>query len=170
MVGRAVRSIAFSFFSNPYLEFCFSTPAFSSILFHKFVQRSKYLTLWKIMEISIDCFGTQDTLKLICLSISQGDLPEHFTSTCCAIMNIQKSSWPDWSSTYRLQFLNRQLLPWEGLNKPKVDPDSSSSSHFTLCPPRQVSSAWFFCELRPNEISIFCLRTLQGFQQVHCSC
>ena len=89
MVGPAVRSIAFSFFSNLYLEFCFSTTAFSStILFHRFVQRSKYLTLWKIMEISIDCFGTQDTLKLICLSISQGDLPEHFTSTCCAIVNI----------------------------------------------------------------------------------
>ena len=40
----------------------------------------------------------------------------------------------------------RQSLLWEGLNKPQGDPDSSSSSHYILCPPWPVSSAWFFCE------------------------
>ena len=39
-----------------------------------------------------------------------------------------------------------QLLPWEGLNKPQGDPDSSSSSHFSLCPLRPVSSASFVCK------------------------
>ena len=45
-----------------------------------------------------------------------------------------------------LAVLYQQSLPWGGLNKFQGDPDSSSSGHFTLCPPRPVSSAYFFCE------------------------
>ena len=37
-----------------------------------------------------------------------------------------------------------QLLPWEGPNKSRGDPDSLSSYHFTLC--LLISSAWFFCK------------------------
>ena len=33
-----------------------------------------------------------------------------------------------------------QLLPWEGLNNFRGDPYSSSSGHFTLCPPRSGQS------------------------------
>ena len=50
-----------------------------------------------------------------------------------------------------------QSLPWEGLNKPQGDPDSSSSCHFSLCPPQQVSSAWFFCEASSSIFSVLLL-------------
>ena len=51
---------ACSFFSNPFLEFCFSTPAFSStILLHKFMQ------VFDTLKIPVHCFGTLDTLKKV---------------------------------------------------------------------------------------------------------
>ena len=58
-MGSAIRSPqtpstlqACSFFSNPFMEFCFSTPSFSSfILFHKL---SKDLTLWKFQYIVLE--------------------------------------------------------------------------------------------------------------------
>ena len=44
----------FWFFSNPFWEFCFSTPAFSStILLHRFVQ------VFDTLKIPVHCFGTE---------------------------------------------------------------------------------------------------------------
>ena len=71
--GRKIRnpkvpttSEACSFFSNPFSEFCFLTPAFFfTILLHKFVQ------VFDTLKIPVRCFGTRDTLKkVICLILS----------------------------------------------------------------------------------------------------
>ena len=57
---------ACSFFSNPFSEFCFLTPAFFfTILLHKFVQ------VLDTLKIPVRCFGTRDTLKKVtCLILS----------------------------------------------------------------------------------------------------
>ena len=101
--GRAVQSKtskapstqqACSFFSNPFLEFCFSTSALSSIiLFHKFVQAF-------------------DTLKIQCSALlwnpryfEKGDFFEHFASTfsfCYAIFT--------WMWTYQTHDLTDRPL------------------------------------------------------------
>ena len=104
-MGRKIRNPrtpstmqACSFFSNPFLEFCFSTPAFSStILFHKFVQ---VFDTWKI---PVHCFGTRDTLqKVICLISSY----TRFLLLFHSHMNLSiKNSWPPWSSTFSWHFL-----------------------------------------------------------------
>ena len=73
---------ACSFFLNPFLEFCFSTPTFSSIiLFHKFVQ-----TFDNLKIPARHCFGTRNTLnKVICLSIScNGNQPWIFAHSNAA--------------------------------------------------------------------------------------
>ena len=88
---------ACSFFSNPFSEFCFSTPAFSStILLYKLVQ------VFDTLKIPVRCFGTRDTLKkVICLIRSYA----LFLLLCHSHMNLNiQNSWPAWSSTYRWQF------------------------------------------------------------------
>ena len=84
---------ACSFFSNPFLEFCLSTPTFSKFssitLFHIFVQA------FDTLEIPKHRFGTQDTLKkVICLSILQA----FFSFSCNAIFR--------WIWTYETHDLN----------------------------------------------------------------
>ena len=81
----------------------------------------------------------------------KSDLPEHFASTFSFVMPFSHESEHTKLMTsliinLSLAVFYRQLLPWEGLNKPRVDPDSSSRGHFTPCPPWPVSSAWLFCE------------------------
>ena len=78
-MGRKIRNPrtpstmqACLFFSNPFLEFCFS----STILLHKFVQDSASIDF---LKIPIYCFGTLDTLKkVICMILCN-------VFFCCAI-------------------------------------------------------------------------------------
>ena len=80
----------------------------------------------------------------------KGNLPDPFVPAFSFVMPF--SHEPEHTKLMTLLIINllfavfyRQSLPWKGLNKPRGDPDSSSSGHFTLCPPRPVSSASFFC-------------------------
>ena len=113
------------------------TPAFSStILFHKLLWNPRYF--------------------------EKVDLPELFLSTFSFVMPFSHESEHTKVMTslvinLSLAVFYLQSFPWEGLNKPRGDPDSSSSGHFTLCPPLPVSSAWFFCEASS---SIFRVRLL----------
>ena len=89
-----------AFFSNPFLEFCFLTPAFpSTILLHKFLQ------VFDTLKIPVYCFGTQDPLKkVLCLIVSQAlfVLLSHFHMNL-KILDMQ-NVWPNWLSTCCWQF------------------------------------------------------------------
>ena len=106
------------------------------------------------------------TLKnVICLILSYA----LFLLLCHSHMNLNvQDTWPPWSSTFKfsLAVFYLQSLPWEGLNKPWGDPDSSISCHFSLfqCPPLPVSSASksFICEASS---SIFCVLLRPGPRQ-----
>ena len=90
----------------------------------------------------------------------KGNLPDPFVRTFSFVMPFSHESEHTKLMTcltinLSLAVIYRQSLPWEGPNKPRGDPDSSSSSHFSLCPPRPVPSASFVCEASS---SIFCVR------------
>ena len=83
--------------SNPFLEFCLSTPSISSfILFYIFVQA------FDTLKIPEHRCGARDPLKkVICLSI----LLLFSLLLCHFHMNLNiQSSWFNWVSTYNWQF------------------------------------------------------------------
>ena len=99
-----------------FLEFCFSTPAFSStILFHKFIQ-------------------VFDTLKIQCIALETETLwwnglfawafllfLWHFTGKFTFHMNLNiQNSWPLWSSTYRWQFSTGNIFHGKVCTNPGV--------------------------------------------------
>ena len=109
------------------------TPAFSStILLHKFMQ------VFDTLKIPVHCFGTRDTLKKVIYLILSYAL---FLLLCHSHMNLNIKLMTSLIINLSLAVFYRQSLPWEGLNKPRGDPDSSSSCHFSPCPPQPVSSA-----------------------------
>ena len=131
---------ACSFISNSFLEFCISThetqtlgdwtPAFSLTIFFPQV----YSSIWQIdtLKFPVNCFGTV-TL----------DWKRWFACAFCKHFFFHYAKlMPSLNINLTLAGYYRQAHPWEGLNKP----GSSSSGHFTLCPPLPVSSAWFFCK------------------------
>ena len=86
----------------------------------------------------------------------KGDLPEHFAGSFSSqvAMPFSHDSEPEHTKFMTSQWdlvltdnqlivvvFYQQLLPWQGLNKPRGEPTSSSRGHFTRCPPRPVSSA-----------------------------
>ena len=104
----------------------------------------KFIQVFDTLKIPAHCFGTRDTLE-------KGNMPDPFVRTFSFVMPFSHESEHTTLMTsliinLSLATFHRQSLPWEGLNEPRGDPDSSSSSHFSLCPPRPVSSASFFCE------------------------
>ena len=104
---------ACSFFSNPFLEFCFSTPAFSStILLHKFMQ------VFDTLKIPVHCFGTLDTLKKV---IYQSVLQALSLLLCHFHMNLNmQNSWPNWLPTYCWQFSTGNHLYVKWSTNPRV--------------------------------------------------
>ena len=93
--------------SNPFLEFCLSTPAFSSIiLIHMFVQA------FDTLKTPEHRFGTRNTLnKVIWLSVSLA----RFLLLCQFYMNMNlQFSWPHWLSTYcwQLSTCNHFHVKW----------------------------------------------------------
>ena len=142
---------------NPFLEFCLSTPAFSSIiLFHMFIQA------FNTLEIPEHCFGTLDTLKkVICLSISSA-----LFLLCCKFhmnMNIQ-NSWLLWLSTYCWQFStgNHSDFHAKWSANPRVTSILPTAS-ISLC---SISVAPLFFEV---SISIFCM-LIKPCQSLHTFC
>ena len=110
---------------NPFLEFCFSTPAFSStILLHKFV------SVIDTLKIPVHSFWTRDTLKtVICPSISQA-LCLLF---CHFHMNLyMQNSWPNWLSTCCWQFSTGNHLHVKWLTNPRVT-SILPAAIFSLC-------------------------------------
>ena len=104
---------ACSFFSDSFLEFCCSTPAFSStILLHKFVQ------VFDTLKIRVHCFEIRDTLKqVICLIL----LFALFPMLCHFHLNLNiQNSLPPRSSTYSWQFSTGKLeaIASKGRTKP----------------------------------------------------
>ena len=114
-------------------------PSFS---FHHIVAQV-HASIWHFENSSLLLW---DTLKKVICLIRSYDVPtfsfvmpfshqsEHTKLLTSLIINL-------WMAVFY-----EQLLPWEGLNKPQGDPDSSSSGHFSLCPLRPVSSASFVCK------------------------
>ena len=138
---------ACSFFSNPFLDFCLSTPTFSSIiLFHMIVVQT-----FDTLKVPVHRFETRDTLKkVICLGISQGLVSlimqfshesEHTYLMTSLIINLQ------------LAVFYRQSLSCKVIDKSpraKSDLNSSNSNYFPLCPPRSISIARLFFEISSN--------------------
>ena len=121
-------------------------PPFSStILLHKFAQ------VFDTLKIPVNCFGTRNTLKRWFI----GAFCKHFSF----VMPFSHESKHTKLMTsliinLSLAVFDRQSLPWEGLNKRRGDPDSSSSGHFFSVP----SSAGFIrlIYLRSLLLYFFC--------------
>ena len=151
--GRKIRNPrtpstmqACSFFSNLFLKFCFSTPAFSStILLHKFVQ------VFDTLKIPVHCFGTWNTLKkVICLILSY---------TLFLLLGYFISIWTYKLMTSLIINLSFAVLYWqsiscETIDKSQGDLNSSNSKYSPLCPPWSISVALLLFEA---STSIFCV-------------
>ena len=138
----------YSFFSNPFLKFCFLTPAFSSIIwFHMFVHAFTHF------KIPVHCSGTRQTMNNVnCLSLLQA----LFLLLCQFYMNQNiQNSWPHWSWAYSLAISFLQSLPESSVGKirhisrrPWIFQARSSSDYFPLLHPRHpwsFSFAVLFC-------------------------
>ena len=129
---RCKHAHSFRIFS---LEFCFLTPAFSSMFLH--VSHA-----FDTLKIPVHRFGCQDIIK---------NSLERFASSFSMVMPFSNEC-----EHTKLRTLPTPLLinlswaiflpaiPWEGLNKFRGAPYSSSSGYCTLYPPLQVSFAYFF--------------------------
>ena len=162
--GRALQSEttkttstlqACSFFSNPCLEFCLSTPLFlppscSTSL-------SKHLTLWKFQGISLE----HEILWKRCFAWA---FRGHFF--CCYArenLNIQ-NSWPHWLWTYHWHFStgnyvyvyrwqfstgNYLFVKWSTNPRKTSILPKALAKYFpqALCPPWSISIALLFLEV-----------------------
>ena len=116
-----------SFFSSPFLEFCLTTTAFSSIvLFHMFCSSIGHIK------------NSRESLWNLRYS-EKGDLSEHFARTYSLVMQFSHESEHTKLMTsliinLELAVFYRQSLSCEVIDKSQGDLNSSSSKYFPLCP------------------------------------
>ena len=114
---------ACSIFSNPLLEFCFSTWDDDPRVFFHHILAQLRPSIWQYLtQTPVHFFGTRDTLKkVICLSLSQALSLKVLWCHFHINLNIQ-NSWPLWSSTYRWQFSTSNRFHGKDQTNPKVTP------------------------------------------------
>ena len=137
---------ACSFFSNPFSEFSFLTPAFfSTILLHKFVQ------VLDTLKIPVRCFGTRDTLKkVICLILSY----TLFLLLCHLYESEHTKLMTSLIINFSFAVFHRQSLSCEVIDKSQGDINSPNSKYSPFCPPGRFQ--WrYYCSKFPTRFSVF---------------
>ena len=160
---------ACSFFSNPFLEFCFSSLAFSStILLHKFIQ------VFNTSKIPVPCFGTKILWKRwfarafckhfsFCYAIfvwiwtyKTHDLTDYQLTnvTIGSFLQATTLMWSDW-----------QIPGWPQFFQQQVFPSVPSLVHFNSAIVFQSFHLDFLCDDLAAPITSYCL-----FSNFHCVC
>ena len=148
---------------NPFLEFCFSNPAFPSLPTYYCTSLSKYLTLWKFQSIALEP-------KILWKRWFAWSFPK-FVCTFSFVMPFSYESEHTKLMTLliinlSLEVFYRQSLSCEVINKSQGDLNSSNSKYFPLCPPWSISVALLLFEA---STSIFCV-LIRPLHSLHTVC